>query len=171
MIFEALHYLNELFQSHTNNSLLLLDEFLGDIAIPLNEEPLAKLKIPNLQEEIEKYKQEVLEGLQIEEEGLTDYFRKKTKQNSPLNNTEKYNDPTGHISINQNGHKNGQSLNLKPNKPFQKLEDTTKLVEYSSIKPEIENLNSNNSNIVKNAGKNSANRRKRHESGRKSKTK
>lgn len=80
---------------------------MGDIAIPLNEQTLnPKIKKSALQEEVEKYKQEVLEGLQIEEEGLTDYIRKKTKQPVPITN---YNDPFDNLSVDPS-HKNGQIL-------------------------------------------------------------
>lgn len=64
--------------------------FLGDIAIPdTNQSKQTKEEVA-LQEELERYKKEVLEGLQIEEEGLTDLVRKKTKQTS---NARSYNDP------------------------------------------------------------------------------
>lgn len=46
-----------------------------------------------MQREVVKYKQEVLEGLQIEEEGLTDYIRKKTKHPSPPVTQRSLNDP------------------------------------------------------------------------------
>lgn len=84
----------------------ILGEFLGDIAIPPSEQTTnPKAKKSALQEEVEKYKQEVLEGLQIEEEGLTDYIRKKTKQPVPSN----YNDPFDSLSVDPS-HKNGQIL-------------------------------------------------------------
>lgn len=57
--------------------------FIGDIALAdfsyENEYDLKKNK--NNQQELEKLKKEVyLEGLQVEEEGLTDVLRKKIKQ-------------------------------------------------------------------------------------------
>lgn len=62
-----------------------------------------------LQEELERYKKEVLEGLQIEEEGLTDLVRKKTKQTS---NTRSYNDPVdGSAAYNIKDHVLKNSLN------------------------------------------------------------
>lgn len=64
--------------------------FQGDIAIP--DVDYNYKKIPStskinksLQEEVEKLKKEVLlEGLQVEEEGLTEILRKRTKQHTPL---------------------------------------------------------------------------------------
>ncbi|KAJ8911951.1 hypothetical protein NQ315_012762 [Exocentrus adspersus] len=88
---------------------LLICEFLGDIAIPVGDYvPKPKIKKSTLQEEVEQYKQEVLEGLQIEEEGLTDYMRKKTKQPVPVL-TSNYNDPFDNLSVDPS-HKNGQVL-------------------------------------------------------------
>lgn len=57
---------------------------MGDIALPdivyENEWRAQRLNNKTLQQEIERLKQEVyLEGLQVEEEGLTDIIRKKTK--------------------------------------------------------------------------------------------
>ncbi|XP_055621202.1 tolloid-like protein 1 [Toxorhynchites rutilus septentrionalis] len=61
--------------------------FLGDIALPnLNYETEWQKQRLNksFQQELEKLKQEVYhEGLQVEEEGLTDIVRKKTKQVTP----------------------------------------------------------------------------------------
>lgn len=83
--------------------------FMGDIAIPtLSNKP--KQKDP-VQEEVEKYKQEVLEGLQIEEEGLTDLVRKKTKQSFVLPTSRSYNDPFDNIpTIGSTDQKNTQIL-------------------------------------------------------------
>ncbi|KAJ3621320.1 hypothetical protein MTP99_003471 [Tenebrio molitor] len=81
-------------------------EFMGDIALP---KPKPKDTI--LQEEVEQYKQEVLEGLQIEEEGLTDFIRKKAKQPAAIPTTRSYNDPFDNISeMDSTVHKNGQIL-------------------------------------------------------------
>jgi tolkin len=42
---------------------------------------MGDIALPNIQQELERLKQEVYhEGLQVEEEGLTDIVRKKTKQ-------------------------------------------------------------------------------------------
>nr|XP_023021404.1 tolloid-like protein 2 [Leptinotarsa decemlineata] len=83
------------------------DQFLGDIALPLNDQS-PKRKYEDIQQEIEKYKQDILDGLQIEEEGLPDFLRKKTKLSSSLP-SENYNDPFDNLSI-DTGHKNGQVL-------------------------------------------------------------
>lgn len=86
------------------------DAFLGDIAIP-NSEYINKYSIKDevLQEEVEQYKKEVLEGLQIEEEGLTDFVRKKTKQPSSILTSRSYNDPVDNPIIDPSL-KNGQIL-------------------------------------------------------------
>lgn len=52
---------------------------------------------------------QVLEGLQIEEEGLTDYIRKKTKQPSDLVFSKTNNDPFDNVYTGTS-HKNGQIL-------------------------------------------------------------
>lgn len=89
---------------------IILGNFLGDIAIP-DDDYIRKdaKKHQILQEEVEQYKQEVLEGLQIEEEGLTDLIRKKTKQPSPLVTPRSYNDPIDNPII-DSSLKNGQIL-------------------------------------------------------------
>ncbi|KRT86805.1 hypothetical protein AMK59_1668, partial [Oryctes borbonicus] len=61
---------------------------MGDIAIP-DDYPKPDLK----KDEEEQLKQLVLEGLQIEEEGLLHLIRKKVKQPIPLEATKIYNDP------------------------------------------------------------------------------
>lgn len=59
--------------------------FMGDIALPnINYDRELNQDKTHKQDEVEKTKQELLEGLQIEEEGLTAYIRKKTKQPSPF---------------------------------------------------------------------------------------
>lgn len=75
---------------------------MGDIAIPDSDflKPVTKPPPSNkinksLQEEVERLKKEVLlEGLQVEEEGLTDILRKRTKQPMLLSQEKpkKYND-------------------------------------------------------------------------------
>ncbi|CAH0558861.1 unnamed protein product [Brassicogethes aeneus] len=76
--------LNTVFPKKTSNDLDMdpckAGGFMGDIALP--DIQYTKPKQSLQQEEVEKYKQEVLEGLQIEEEGMSDYLRKKTKQPS-----------------------------------------------------------------------------------------
>jgi tolkin len=71
---------------------------MGDIALPdINYQTEYELKKNRTtQQELEKLKKEVyLEGLQVEEEGLTDVLRKKIKQaiavedNSQRNNNDK----------------------------------------------------------------------------------
>lgn len=79
---------------------------MGDIAIPLD---MNSKDARRMQEEVEQYKQEVLEGLQIEEEGLTDLIRKKTKQPSTLVTPKSYNDPVD-VPVPNPLHKNGQIL-------------------------------------------------------------
>lgn len=77
--------------------------FQGDIAIPDVDYNYKKTQTQSsskinksLQEEVEKLKKEVLlEGLQVEEEGLTDMLRKRTKQPASLQEkSKKYNDAT-----------------------------------------------------------------------------
>ncbi|KAL0832534.1 hypothetical protein ABMA28_000744 [Loxostege sticticalis] len=85
--------------------ILSRSNFQGDIAIPDSDffKPATKPPPPSskinksLQEEVERLKKEVLlEGLQVEEEGLTDILRKRTKQPVPLSQEKpkKYNDAT-----------------------------------------------------------------------------
>ncbi|KAJ8980749.1 hypothetical protein NQ317_013754 [Molorchus minor] len=101
------------FQNCKHKIIVLLcnvsDGFLGDIAIPYDPTPRPKIKYYQLQEELEKHKQEVLEGLQIEEEGLTDLLRKKTKQPPSAANQKNYNDPFDNLYLNPSN-KNGQRL-------------------------------------------------------------
>lgn len=81
--------------------------FMGDIALPNvdYETEWQKQRLnKTFQQELEKLKQEVYhEGLQVEEEGLTDIIRKKTKQLSPdLNQPSKsLNEATVYISGSQ----------------------------------------------------------------------
>lgn len=70
----------------------------------------------NLQREVEKYKQEVLEGLQIEEEGLTEYIRTKTKQPSIFVTQRNYNDPIDNDGVIDETSKKNQMLNSDLNK-------------------------------------------------------
>lgn len=77
------------------------------------------LKDPDFQKEVEKYKQEVLEGLQIEEEGLTDLLRKKTKHPSTHQDTVSPNDPlegNQDFTNNKDG-KHGQMLKFSNDQP------------------------------------------------------
>ncbi|XP_065076987.1 protein tolkin-like [Ochlerotatus camptorhynchus] len=99
-------------------------KFLGDIALPNidYETEWQKQRLnKSLQQELEKLKQEVYhEGLQVEEEGLTDIIRKKTKQLTPdlptgsnqpsksLNEASVYvsgAQPVDHKSLNQISHR------------------------------------------------------------------
>lgn len=83
---------------------LVSGNFQGDIAIsdvdyykPPNTAPTTSKINKSLQEEVERLKKEVLlEGLQVEEEGLPDILRKRTKQPSQLSQDKpkKYNDAT-----------------------------------------------------------------------------
>ncbi|XP_046963116.1 tolloid-like protein 1 [Vanessa cardui] len=78
------------------------ENFQGDIAIPdvdyfkpPNTAPTTSKINKSLQEEVERLKKEVLlEGLQVEEEGLPDILRKRTKQPLPLSQEKpkKYNE-------------------------------------------------------------------------------
>ncbi|ENN72173.1 hypothetical protein YQE_11228, partial [Dendroctonus ponderosae] len=87
--------------------------FQGDIA--LAEENLTKDgKQSQLQEEVEQHKQEVLEGLQIEEEGLTDLFRKKLKHPNDRLSSRNDNDPTEYVAILETVRKSGQVLKSAP---------------------------------------------------------
>lgn len=127
-----------------------------------------------------------MEGLQIEEEGLTDYFRKKTKQSPPVNNTQKYNDPTGDVYINQNAHKNGQvlkgasSLNsyaptaISENDSLKENANNKILTVISQDIKITANDNFNDTATTRmptNLGRSTAKRKKRHDSRRKHKTK
>jgi tolkin protein len=66
----------------TKQMLILSGSFMGDIALPdVNYQTEYDLKRnQTTQQELEKLKKEVYEGLQVEEEGLTDVLRKKIKQ-------------------------------------------------------------------------------------------
>ncbi|XP_055525021.1 tolloid-like protein 1 [Wyeomyia smithii] len=77
--------------------------FLGDIALPnINYESEWQKQRLNktIQQELEKLKQEVYhEGLQVEEEGLTDIIRKKTKQLTPdVNSGASFNAPNKNLN-------------------------------------------------------------------------
>lgn len=76
---------------------------MGDIALPnVNYENEWKYQInKTMQQELEKLKQEVYnEGLQVEEEGLTEIVRKKTKQ--PDSEPQQQNHKSTHIDKNLN---------------------------------------------------------------------
>ncbi|XP_066256660.1 protein tolkin [Euwallacea similis] len=98
--------------------------FQGDIALSEEDYPSKpKLKHSLLQEEVEKYKQEVLEGLQIEEEGLTDLIRKKTKQSADLQVTKSSNDPSLNIYFGTQ-YKQGQVLKGYPRSGSSSIKST-----------------------------------------------
>ena len=67
----------------------VLGGFMGDIALGnINYETNWQMN-KTMKHELEKLKQEVYhEGLQVEEEGLTDILRKKTKQPAVMENNE-----------------------------------------------------------------------------------
>lgn len=76
---------------------------MGDIALPNmnyeNEWQQQKLN-KTFQQELEQLKQEVYhEGLQVEEEGLTDIIRKKTKLPPDTNPTLNHNEPSKNDAI------------------------------------------------------------------------
>ncbi|CAH1176432.1 unnamed protein product [Phaedon cochleariae] len=98
--------------------------FLGDIAIPLTE-PKPKFKHSDFQQEIERYKQDILDGLQIEEEGLTDILRKKAKQASSVV-TNDYNDPYGnmHIPLDSKNSQVLKSYTVVSDLPIKTINDT-----------------------------------------------
>ncbi|XP_030767675.1 tolloid-like protein 2 [Sitophilus oryzae] len=96
--FSVEELLSVVFQKKTSGDVDLdpckAGSFLGDIALPDEEiAPKPKLKHSLLQEELEKYKQEVLEGLQIEEEGLNEFNRKISKQPPDVFGYSNGNDP------------------------------------------------------------------------------
>lgn len=69
---------------------------------PKSNPPSSSKINKSLQEEVERLKKEVLlEGLQVEEEGLPDILRKRTKQPSTLlqEKPKKYNDATLHTKV------------------------------------------------------------------------
>lgn len=87
---------------------------MGDIALPnINYDRELSLQKPHTQEEVEKYKQEVLEGLQIEEEGLTAFIRKKSKQASIFTTQRIYNDPIDNDPSADDIPKKNQKINVK----------------------------------------------------------
>lgn len=80
---------------------IISGNFQGDIAIPDSDFYRTATRSPeikinkSLQEEVERLKKEVLlEGLQVEEEGMPDILRKRTKQPLALSQDKpkKYND-------------------------------------------------------------------------------
>lgn len=94
----------------------VLGGFMGDIALPnIDYERELSYDKSKLQDEVEKYKQEVLEGLQIEEEGLTAYIRKKTKQSSTLVTQRNYNDPIDNDATAEEIIKKNQKINTQIN--------------------------------------------------------
>lgn len=118
-------------------SIFVPGHFLGDIALPDISYSKRTKEEANFQAEVEKYKQEVLEGLQIEEEGLTDFIRKKTKQPSePRVTSRSYNDPFDNFNSFLSNRKNGQDLKAS----FAHIDDIL-LTNKSKI------VNNNNNNI------------------------
>lgn len=117
---------------------------LGDIALPninYESEWEAQRLNKSFQEELEKLKQEVYhEGLQVEEEGLTDIIRKKTKQpleivtESPATDP-KTNDVLDHHIQTVNGPKIKENPFVAPNldnRPENQAEINATIVQYSS---------------------------------------
>ncbi|CAG9855331.1 unnamed protein product [Phyllotreta striolata] len=123
--------LSRVFPTKTSNDLYMdpckADSFFGDIALSMQDQsPKSAPKYSNFQKEIEKYKQDILDGLQIEEEGLTDYLRKKTKQATSITLPKHYNDPFDSVPVNS-GQKNEQIINKFAENdelsPFEKATD------------------------------------------------
>ncbi|GLV41047.1 tolkin [Carabus blaptoides fortunei] len=126
--------------------------FMGDIALPNVEYERELLKEEsNLQREVEKYKQEVLEGLQIEEEGLTEYIRTKAKQPSIFVTQRNYNDPIDNDGVIDETGKKNQMLNSDLNK--YKVQEH----EYKRIRDDVQErlvkTQSNNREIYETAPK------------------
>ncbi|CAH0558868.1 unnamed protein product [Brassicogethes aeneus] len=101
--------LTKTFPKKTSNDLDMdpckAGHFLDDIAIQSQVQPNKLTKDEVIfQEEVEKYKKEVLEGLQVEEEGLTNYLRKKSKQIPNENPVRASNDPLGDLTTPENGY-------------------------------------------------------------------
>ncbi|KAG5673535.1 hypothetical protein PVAND_003575 [Polypedilum vanderplanki] len=130
---------------------------MGDIALPdINYETEYDLKRKkSSQQELEKLKKEVyIEGLQVEEEGLTDILRKKIKQVSVIEEDEnlqrkkeKLQNEAIELSL------SNERTNLKIN---QQQESTT--IAVSEAEPEINaTVIENNENIILNLTQNNAN--------------
>ncbi|RVE47431.1 hypothetical protein evm_007941 [Chilo suppressalis] len=115
--------------------------FQGDIAIsdadffkPTSKPPPSNKINKSLQEEVERLKKEVLlEGLQVEEEGLTDILRKRTKQPVLLEKPKKYNDATLYSKVLPTGL--DKSISLKNGKlpPGEMLENITNVSNESNV--------------------------------------
>ncbi|XP_053687223.1 tolloid-like protein 1 [Sabethes cyaneus] len=130
--------------------------FLGDIALPnINYESEWQKQRLNktIQQELEKLKQEVYhEGLQVEEEGLTDIIRKKTKQVTPDISSgatfnvpnRNLNDPT--IDTSETHPLDYKSLNRKPVRGDNVIVDS--YYSESHIKATI--IDNNDNIIIKN---------------------
>ncbi|XP_068631046.1 tolloid-like protein 1 [Battus philenor] len=128
--------------------------FQGDIAIsdadyfkPINTAQSTSKINKSLQEEVERLKKEVLlEGLQVEEEGLPDILRKRTKQPVSLiqEKPKKYNDASLHTKVLPAGLdkalliKNGKIL------PEEILDNYTSVINQNKVN------SSNQSNIMDN---------------------
>ncbi|KAI5646440.1 astacin (Peptidase family m12A) domain-containing protein [Phthorimaea operculella] len=119
------------------------ENFQGDIAIPdvdykykpaqTNTPTPSKIN-KSLQEEVERLKKEVLlEGLQVEEEGLPDILRKRTKQPVPLEKPKKYNDASLMTKALPSGL--DKSLLMKNGKipPGESIENTTILSNQTKL--------------------------------------
>lgn len=149
---EMLYMALKIYQGISNITIyskcILLGEFQGDIAIPFIERiPEHKRNSTKLQEEIEKYKQEILEGLQVEEDGLTEYIRKKSKQDLANPYSKKYNDPNRDILINTDDN----TKTLKSYTILNKNKIDHKGDEFKEVKiPENNNKNVTSSSNIKN---------------------
>ncbi|KAJ2952188.1 hypothetical protein O0L34_g4468 [Tuta absoluta] len=119
------------------------ENFQGDIAIPdadykykpaATNTPTPSKINKSLQEEVERLKKEVLlEGLQVEEEGLPDILRKRTKQPVPQEKPKKYNDASLMTKALPSGL--DKSLLMKNGKipPGESIENTTILSNQTKI--------------------------------------
>lgn len=90
--------------------------FLGDIAIP-DDVPITGYK-----KDQDQLKQLVLEGLQIEEEGLLHLVRKKVKQPLPEDVLKDYNDPIDKSGKHDEDYKKDYTVRTSP-KTLKKLSD------------------------------------------------
>lgn len=81
---------------------------MDDIALPVPNKQTREQVL--LQEELEKYKRDVLEGLQVEEEGMTDYLRRKTKHITDQKLATSANDPSD-VSVTESA----SNLSIKRN--------------------------------------------------------
>lgn len=132
--------------------------FLGDIALPDVTYSKKTKEEEDLQAEVEQYKREVLEGLQIEEEGLTDFIRKKTKQQTePRAASRSYNDPFANFSGFSSNTKNGQILKAG----YTRVEDIT-ITNNNNKTQNANNSETATSTDEQSAGKTKGRHKKRH---------